>query len=192
MIDEPNVEALTRERAARSSSRSTAGRRDARSGARRASSSARTTTSTTSRSADSRRSFRSALAARLRRSHFLFLGYALDDWSLRVFLRRLWGERAVGYRSWAVGRARAHRSSGVLAAAGVDLYECRSRTTSTEPPAASRVATPRRDDGVGRRRRRPSPYKGLAPFEDSELDALLFFGREREREIIAANLVRHG
>ena len=35
----------------------------------------------------------------------------------------------------------------------------------------------------------PSPYKGLAPFEDSEVDALLFFGREREREIVAANLV---
>jgi len=25
----------------------------------------------------------------------------------------------------------------------------------------------------------PSHYKGLAPFEDSDLDALLFFGRER-------------
>src|SRR4051812_18738103 len=35
----------------------------------------------------------------------------------------------------------------------------------------------------------PSPYKGLAPFEDSDLDALLFFGRERESEIIAANLI---
>jgi WD40 repeat protein len=35
----------------------------------------------------------------------------------------------------------------------------------------------------------PSPYKGLAAFEDSELDALLFFGRERESEIIAANLI---
>jgi WD40 repeat protein len=34
-----------------------------------------------------------------------------------------------------------------------------------------------------------SPYKGLAPFEDSELDALLFFGRERESEVIAANLI---
>ncbi len=35
----------------------------------------------------------------------------------------------------------------------------------------------------------PSPYKGLAPFEDSDLDALLFFGRERESEVIAANLI---
>jgi WD40 repeat protein len=34
-----------------------------------------------------------------------------------------------------------------------------------------------------------SPYKGLAAFEDSELDALLFFGREREREVIVANLL---
>jgi Novel STAND NTPase 1/WD domain, G-beta repeat len=33
-----------------------------------------------------------------------------------------------------------------------------------------------------------SPYKGLNAFGDSELDALLFFGREREREIVAANL----
>jgi WD40 repeat protein len=35
----------------------------------------------------------------------------------------------------------------------------------------------------------PSPYKGLAPFEDSDFDALLFFGREVESEIIAANLI---
>jgi WD40 repeat protein len=33
------------------------------------------------------------------------------------------------------------------------------------------------------------PYKGLAPFGDSELDGLLFFGREREREIVVANLI---
>src|SRR5207237_6892676 len=34
-----------------------------------------------------------------------------------------------------------------------------------------------------------SPYKGLSAFEDSDLDALLFFGRERESEVIAANLM---
>ena len=34
-----------------------------------------------------------------------------------------------------------------------------------------------------------SPYKGLVPFEDTELDALLFFGRERESEIISANVL---
>jgi DNA-binding SARP family transcriptional activator len=42
------------------------------------------------------------LAAKLRRSHFLFLGYFLDDWSLRVFLHRVWGRDRVSYRSWAV------------------------------------------------------------------------------------------
>jgi len=34
-----------------------------------------------------------------------------------------------------------------------------------------------------------SPYKGLDPFDDSELDALLFFGRERERDVVIANLM---
>jgi WD40 repeat protein len=35
----------------------------------------------------------------------------------------------------------------------------------------------------------PSPYKGLAPFDDTELDALLFFGRAQETEIVAANVL---
>jgi WD40 repeat protein len=34
-----------------------------------------------------------------------------------------------------------------------------------------------------------SPYKGLASFEDSELDALLFFGRGREIEMVVANVL---
>jgi WD40 repeat protein len=34
-----------------------------------------------------------------------------------------------------------------------------------------------------------SPYKGLEPFDDSDLDALLFFGRERERDVVIANLM---
>ena len=34
-----------------------------------------------------------------------------------------------------------------------------------------------------------SPYRGLAAFEDSELDALYFFGRERDSEIVVANLI---
>jgi DNA-binding SARP family transcriptional activator/class 3 adenylate cyclase len=43
-----------------------------------------------------------SLAAKLRRSHFLFLGYTMADWNLRVILHRLWGEDPLGYRSWAV------------------------------------------------------------------------------------------
>ncbi|MFL6036975.1 MAG: SIR2 family protein, partial [Gaiellaceae bacterium] len=43
-----------------------------------------------------------ALAAKLRRSHFLFLGYQMADWNLRLILNRIWGDRPVAYRSWAV------------------------------------------------------------------------------------------
>jgi DNA-binding SARP family transcriptional activator/class 3 adenylate cyclase len=42
------------------------------------------------------------LAATLRRSHFLFLGYTMADWNLRVVLHRLWGDQPLSYRSWAV------------------------------------------------------------------------------------------
>jgi hypothetical protein len=38
----------------------------------------------------------------LRRSAFLFLGYALRDWNLRVLLRALWGAQPISYKSWAV------------------------------------------------------------------------------------------
>ncbi len=43
------------------------------------------------------------LAAKLHESHFLFLGYSLRDWNLRVMLYRLWGEQeGRTYKSWAV------------------------------------------------------------------------------------------
>jgi hypothetical protein len=43
------------------------------------------------------------VAKRLRQSHFLFLGYALRDWNLRVILHRIWGEQKdKRYYSWAV------------------------------------------------------------------------------------------
>jgi DNA-binding SARP family transcriptional activator len=34
-----------------------------------------------------------ALGAKLRRSHFLFLGYTMADWNLRLLLTRLWGDQ---------------------------------------------------------------------------------------------------
>lgn len=43
------------------------------------------------------------LGMKLRASHFLFLGYSLRDWNLRVMLYRLWGEQeGMTYNSWAV------------------------------------------------------------------------------------------
>lgn len=42
------------------------------------------------------------LAAKLKKSNFLFLGYGLRDWSLRVRLHRIWGEQKLTYKSWAI------------------------------------------------------------------------------------------
>jgi hypothetical protein len=39
---------------------------------------------------------------KIRDSHVLFLGYRLRDWTLRVFLQRIWGEQQVEARSWAL------------------------------------------------------------------------------------------
>jgi hypothetical protein len=37
-------------------------------------------------------------------SHFLFLGYSLRDWNLRVILNRIWGAQTLDLKSWAVQR----------------------------------------------------------------------------------------
>jgi hypothetical protein len=42
------------------------------------------------------------LNAKLKRSHFLFLGYSMRDWNLRVILHRIWGQQRLKYNSWAV------------------------------------------------------------------------------------------
>ena len=41
----------------------------------------------------------------IRDSHFLFLGYRVQDWSDRVFLQRIWGNHPLEARSWAVDPA---------------------------------------------------------------------------------------
>jgi len=42
------------------------------------------------------------ILARLRKSCFLFLGYSMSDWNLRVILHRIWGEQPLSYKSWAI------------------------------------------------------------------------------------------
>jgi hypothetical protein len=39
---------------------------------------------------------------KIRDSHFLFLAYRMRDWSVRVFLQRIWGDQQLEARSWAV------------------------------------------------------------------------------------------
>jgi DNA-binding SARP family transcriptional activator len=63
------------------------------------------------------------LAARLRRSHLLFVGYDLDDWSPRVFLRRLWGEERIHYKSWAISETPNRLTSEQWRQLGVDTLD---------------------------------------------------------------------
>ncbi len=37
-------------------------------------------------------------------SHFVFLGYSMRDWNLRVILNRIWGSRQLDRKSWAIQR----------------------------------------------------------------------------------------
>ena len=43
-----------------------------------------------------------SVMAKMKTSHFLFLGYSMRDWNMRVILKRLWGGEALGRTSWAV------------------------------------------------------------------------------------------
>jgi hypothetical protein len=61
---------------------------------------------------DEIRSF-SALKGPMQQRSFLFLGYSLHDWNLRVILNRLWDESGAPMRSWAIQKPdpqRSHRS----------------------------------------------------------------------------------
>jgi hypothetical protein len=46
-----------------------------------------------------------SLRERMADSHFLFLGYSMRDWNLRVVLNRIWGAQQLDLKSWAVQRA---------------------------------------------------------------------------------------
>jgi hypothetical protein len=49
-----------------------------------------------------------SLLERMADSHFLFLGYSMRDWNLRVILNRIWGAQQLDLKSWAVQRAPAN------------------------------------------------------------------------------------
>lgn len=44
------------------------------------------------------------LRERMADGHFLFLGYSMRDWNLRVILNRIWGAQHLDLKSWAVQR----------------------------------------------------------------------------------------
>lgn len=63
------------------------------------------------------------LAAKLRKSNFLFLGYGLRDWNLRVILHRIWGEQRLSYKSWAVQRKPAQVDAEFWRKRGVEILD---------------------------------------------------------------------
>ena len=63
------------------------------------------------------------LAAKLRRSHLLFISYPVVEWSLRVFLHRVFGDEPISYRSWAVLPGAHPIQHEFWRRRGVDLYD---------------------------------------------------------------------
>jgi hypothetical protein len=63
------------------------------------------------------------LVEKLRRSNFLFLGYGLRDWNLRVILQRIWGEQNLTYNSWAVQLRPQQQDEQFWKKRNVDIYD---------------------------------------------------------------------
>jgi hypothetical protein len=62
------------------------------------------------------------LLTKLRDSHFLFLGYSVREWSLRVFLRRVWQDSEPGATSWAMQESGDEVDDDVWRTLGVEPY----------------------------------------------------------------------
>ena len=119
----------------------------------------------------------------MRTSHFLFLGYGMRDWNLRVILRHIWSEQA---RRRLVGDqlAPGEIDQRFWARNGVDIIDA---------PLEEWVDTMRASSGdraspAPSRDERRSPFQGVVPY--GEADADWFFGRREWTEIIIDNLAR--
>lgn len=62
---------------------------------------------------------------RMRKSNFLFLGYSLGDWNLRVILHRLWGTGGLSYQSWAIMPSPDRLDEKAWSRRGVELLDAR-------------------------------------------------------------------
>jgi hypothetical protein len=63
------------------------------------------------------------LNARMQNSHFLFLGYSMSDWNLRVILRRIWADQQLEYRSWSIQLDPDPLESEFWLKRNVDMYD---------------------------------------------------------------------
>lgn len=63
------------------------------------------------------------LKSKLANSGFLFLGYGLRDWNLRVIMHRMWGEQELGYASWAIQKQAEDMDKKLWIKRNVDIIE---------------------------------------------------------------------
>ncbi len=62
------------------------------------------------------------LLNKMRESHFLFLGYPVRDWNLRVFLQRIWAGERLGAQSWSIADRAEAIERRLWNEIGVDLF----------------------------------------------------------------------
>jgi SIR2-like domain len=67
------------------------------------------------------------VAAKLKKSHFLFLGYGLRDWNLRVILHRITGAQRLAYSSWAIQRSPDQLDEKFWGRRAVTIIDCELR-----------------------------------------------------------------
>ena len=59
----------------------------------------------------------------MRTSLFLFLGYGMRDWNLRVILRHIWSEQTRQFASWAIQLAPGEIDQRFWSRNGVDIID---------------------------------------------------------------------
>ena len=153
-----------------------------------ATSSPRTATSTTSRAATSASRSRSRCGERMADSHFLFLGYSMRDWNLRVILNRIWGAQQLDLKSWAVQREPADagareveealwRDRGDVDLLYAPLKEYVERLDARAPrwraTGAVSVRLTRSSIGAAGQSLPETPYVGLVPYGEDDARLLL-------------------
>ena len=84
------------------------------------------------------------LLVRLTRSRFLFLGYSMQDWNLRVILHRIWGQQPLAYKSWAIQKGPSEIEQELWRVRGVDVLDIPLEEYVTE--LESRLHAGRRSD----------------------------------------------
>jgi hypothetical protein len=114
---------------------------------------------------------------------FLFIGYRLEDWNLRVVLNRISPTVRLeqGIKSWAIERSPSALEERFWQTRGVNVYHKPIDDFVTETQGVGIHLK-----GLVAMMAKPSPYKGLMPYDED--DAAFFFGRAQEIRLITANL----